>query len=65
MGSGGSLTLWPPSYEAGASGLFLKIDTVHLDQIHWAAFDYPFRNDQPGLSLMVELSNANRAISIG
>ena len=36
MGSGGSLTLWSPSYEAGAYvGLFLKSDTVRVlrDQI--------------------------------
>ena len=40
MGSGGSQTLWPPSYEAGAYvDLFLKIDVVqtyliYCDQSH-------------------------------
>ena len=31
MGSGGSQTLWSPSYEAGAYGKYvLKINTVHF-----------------------------------
>ena len=71
MGSGGSQTLWPPSYVASAYVmLFLKIDAVHafcyLAQYYLTivkAFDLTIRyRRQPELTLMVGLSGAIRAI---
>ena len=81
MGSGGTPTLWPPGNEAGAHCAVnvLKIDAP-LSFIHNAFTDEPgIRNSgvdlviqpdvnfgqSPELSLMVELSSANRTISIG
>ena len=42
MGSGGSHTLWSPSYEAGAYRLFvLKIDAVQFNNYQAFVDDYP------------------------
>ena len=66
MGSGGALTLWPPSYGAGAftQGIQKSIRYDAVLAIHNHAI---VETDQSvsALSLMVELSSANRAISIG